>query len=60
MPLAVGQAFELNNMLVHAVRNEGPEERLHLILDVAEEPVKGRLTLKPGQKCLYAKDHIVC
>ena len=58
--MVVGLAFELNNLLVHTVRNEGPEERLHLILDVAEEPVKKRIKLKPGQRCLYAKNHIVC
>ena len=60
VPLAVGQAFELNNLLVHAVRNEGPEDRLHLVLDVAEQPAAERLKLRAGQTCLYAKNQIVC
>lgn len=60
VPLTAGQAFELNNLLVHAVRNEGPDDRIHLILDVAEKPPAERLKLKPGQACLYAKNHVVC
>lgn len=31
-----GQAYELNNLLVHSVRNNGDEDRIHLIFDYME------------------------
>lgn len=42
--LEVGQAYELNNMTRHAVRNDGPTDRIHLIFeyyDVDQPPPAG-------------------
>lgn len=38
--LPVGEAFEVNNMAVHAVRNDGDSDRIHLIFEYydAEQP----------------------
>ncbi len=38
--LPVGEAFEVNNMAVHAVRNDGDSDRIHLIFEYydADQP----------------------
>lgn len=36
--LAVGQAYELDNMRIHAVTNRSSIDRIHLIVDYFEEP----------------------
>lgn len=37
--LAVGQAYELDNIRPHSVHNRSPRRRIHLIIDYYEEPV---------------------
>ena len=61
VPLHVeeGLVFELNNRLDHFVDNDGEESRIHMVLDVSEEP-KTRMTLKKGQVCHYDGGRIVC
>lgn len=39
LTLAVGQAYELDNMRIHAVENRSPIDRIHLIVDYFEAPV---------------------
>lgn len=39
LTLAVGQAYELDNMRIHAVANRSPIDRIHLIVDYFEAPV---------------------
>jgi hypothetical protein len=38
MSLAVGEAYELDNMRLHYVQNLSPVRRIHLIVDYLEEP----------------------
>lgn len=44
--------FELNNRVPHRVANRGPGPRVHLVMDVYEEP-KTRTRLPPGTTCAY-------
>lgn len=44
--LAVGQAYELDNMRIHAVTNRSPIDRIHLIVDYFEEPAASPDTLR--------------
>jgi hypothetical protein len=44
--------FELNNILPHRVSNEGASERIHLVIDVAEEP-RAQTVLPAGSTCHY-------
>jgi len=48
-----GEAFEFNNVALHAVRNLGDSNRVHLIIDWVEKPVEKHMTvrLKPRQQC---------
>ena len=52
--------FELNNMLPHALRNEGPGPRLHLIIDIAEREPSRITTLRKGQVCAYVRGAVKC
>jgi hypothetical protein len=47
--------FELNNRVPHKVANTGPTDRVHLVVDVTEEP-HPRVTLSPGTVCDYDLD----
>jgi hypothetical protein len=49
-----GTVFELNNRLQHFVDNEGASPRIHLVVDVLEEP-RRRKVLRKGQVCTYHK-----
>ena len=60
LPLREGEAFEFNNALPHAVRNEGPEGRVHLLIDVADHHVTAVTRLQPGQVCNYVKGEVDC
>jgi hypothetical protein len=52
VPVAPGDVFEINNAVPHEVRNSESEERVHLLLDWAEEGHKCG-TLAKGQRCEY-------
>lgn len=54
-----GVVFELNNRLKHYVKNESDEDRIHLVVDVAEEP-RERTLLRVGQVCRYEHGEIKC
>ena len=49
-----GTVFELNNRLQHFVDNDGTSPRIHLVVDILEEPRK-RKVLRKGQVCTYHK-----
>jgi hypothetical protein len=55
IPSKVGAAYEFNNAVPHAVRNYG-DDRVHLILDWAEEPAAFITKLEPGQVCSHMGD----
>ena len=52
IPIMEGHVFEINNAVKHRVFNEGPHECIHLLIDIAEEPLEYH-RLQPGQKCAY-------
>ena len=52
LPVAPGDAFEINNAIPHRVDNSRELERVHLLLDVGERPMECA-ELRPGQRCLY-------
>ncbi len=54
-----GTVFELNNRLKHFVKNESGQDRIHLVVDVAEGP-RERTKLRVGQRCEYSHGDIVC
>ncbi len=54
------QAFEINNVVAHLVGNQGTRNRVHLIMDVAEHDLPPPIQLKPGQRCAYRHQEIVC
>ena len=47
MNLPAGRVVEINNRRVHSVRNDGSEDRIHLILDF----------VLPGEKCCCGERH---
>jgi len=50
-----GGVFEINNAIMHQVTNEGPNERVHLLLDWSETARPNAFTkLRAGQECRYA------
>ena len=61
LPLQLEQdlVFELNNRLAHYVDNDGTEDRIHMVVDVAEES-RARTPLKVGQRCIYVSGKIKC
>ena len=60
VPIGQGDVFEINNAVPHMVVNSEDEERVHLLMDVSEEPLQCRV-LAPGQSCLYQNgDGVVC
>lgn len=59
IPAPEGLVFELNNRIQHKVANPGPGPRVHLVIDVFEQP-KARTTVPPGSVCEYgAQDSAV-
>jgi len=52
IPAPEGLVFELNNRVPHKVANPGPGIRVHLVIDVFEEP-KTRTRLPAGATCEY-------
>ena len=52
IPSKVGAVYEFNNVVPHTVRNYGGD-RVHLIIDWAEEPADNITKLRPGQVCKY-------
>lgn len=50
-----GEVFEINNAIAHNVDNLGKDDRVHLLIDFSEAPIKPKHYhyLKPGQKCSY-------
>lgn len=54
-----GLVFELNNRLKHFVKNDGDERRIHMVVDVSEQP-QHRTKLSPGQLCHYNHGKIDC
>lgn len=54
-----GLVFELNNRVPHRVSNLGASQRIHLVVDVAEEP-KARARLEPGAVCRYGARSMEC
>ena len=54
-----GSVFELNNRLKHHVQNASDQDRIHLVVDVAESP-RERTKLRVGQRCEYTHGTIVC
>ena len=60
IPVNPGDVFEINNAVPHEVHNSKTEERVHLLLDFAEQGMEcGQLA--PGQKCNYkGMQGIVC
>ncbi|KAK9800752.1 hypothetical protein WJX73_006262 [Symbiochloris irregularis] len=60
LPLREGAAFEFNNALLHAVRNQGPGMRVHLLIDVGSKHVRNPTVLQKGQVCHYVKGRVNC
>ncbi|WIA23830.1 hypothetical protein OEZ85_013493 [Tetradesmus obliquus] len=52
IPTVEGFAFELNNRAAHKVSNLSPVARVHVVLDLCEEP-HPRITVPPGTICDY-------
>jgi hypothetical protein len=44
---------QIDNHLIHQLTNEGDSDRIHLVVDVAEEPASARVILQPGVVCHY-------
>jgi hypothetical protein len=53
--IAKGDVWEINNLFRHKVSNEGPNERIHLIMDLGEVPHTGEdwIKLEKGDACDY-------
>ncbi|GMI22287.1 hypothetical protein TeGR_g10947 [Tetraparma gracilis] len=53
--IAKGDVWEINNLFRHKVSNEGPNERIHLIMDLGEVPHTGEdwVKLEKGDACDY-------
>ena len=60
LPLQEGVAFEFNNALLHAVRNQGPGHRIHLVIDVSNSHQLNVQTLQRGQVCQYVRGKVKC
>eukprot|EP00775_Hariotina_reticulata_P013388 gene13388-13515_t len=58
IPAHEGLVFELNNRVPHKVANPGPGVRVHLVIDVFEEP-KTRTQLPPGSVCEYGSSALL-
>jgi hypothetical protein len=48
--------LQVDNLMLHEVTNSAEEARVHLVMDVAEQPVPERLRLQVGQSCLYTSN----
>jgi len=60
IPSEVGRVFEVNNAIPHTVKNFG-SDRVHLIVDWAEEELDLLKELSPGEMCDYnGNQGIVC
>jgi hypothetical protein len=58
IPAHEGLVFELNNRVPHKVSNPGPGVRVHLVIDVFEEP-KTPTRLPPGSVCEYGSSGLL-
>jgi len=60
IPSEVGRVFEVNNAIPHTVKNFG-SDRVHLIVDWAEEELNVMKELEKGESCDYnGNSGIVC
>lgn len=60
IPSMEGVVYELNNVAPHIVRNYG-SDRVHLVIDWAEEPTESITRLEPGQVCYYGgNEGVIC
>ncbi|GLC58284.1 hypothetical protein PLESTB_001341600 [Pleodorina starrii] len=59
IPMAEGMVFELNNRVMHQVRNRSNLKRVQMVVDVSEEPRTPR-RLRPGTVCNYERAVMVC
>ncbi|GAX82193.1 hypothetical protein CEUSTIGMA_g9621.t1 [Chlamydomonas eustigma] len=59
IPMEEGMVFEVNNRVLHRVRNESPLDRVQLVVDVAEEP-RVPQDISPGAECEYVHANVVC
>jgi hypothetical protein len=56
--LGVGNVYEVNNQILHAVGNYGKDDRWHIIIDVMDEVIHDQL-LKSGRLFSIAVDGII-
>lgn len=54
-----GAAFEVNNQALHRVLHHGVSDRIHMILDACEAPLKQH-RLQAGDSCAYRNGEVVC
>lgn len=54
-----GLVFEVNNRVAHRVTNHSPVDRIHLVIDVMEDP-RTQLQLLPGASCSYVSGFVRC
>lgn len=59
LPAVQSLVFEFNNRVPHQVRNAGPGDRVHVIIDVSEQPHQ-RTSLLAGSQCDYQKLSMTC
>jgi hypothetical protein len=45
--------LQIDNLIIHTVINTAQEDRVHLVVDVAEHPTPPAMTLRKGQTCPY-------
>jgi hypothetical protein len=55
IPTEEGFVFELNNRAAHKVSNNSPVPRVHVVMDLCEEPHQ-RVEVPPGTVCDYDMD----
>lgn len=48
--------LQINNLVIHEVLNTASEDRVHMVVDVLEEPAPERVVLQPGQRCHYVSN----
>lgn len=57
VPVDEGRVFELNNIYPHFVSNDGPHERVHLLIDYVEHSIQKYKALRPGQELGFNQMH---
>lgn len=45
--------MQINNLVIHEVLNTHTDDRVHMVVDVLDEPAPERKVLQPGQRCHY-------